>query len=158
MDMVLRATIVYFFLLMIIRATGKRELGQLSPFDFVILLIISEALQPALTDDDRSIVGSVILVCTLAVWHLVVAVASYRSPKVADVMNGVPSVLIEDGKLIKPTMDAERVPEEDILSEARGVGIESLDQIALAVLETSGKISIIPKSGPVTQPPGKKSI
>ena len=145
MDMVLRATVAYVFLLLVIRATGKRELGQLSPFDFVILLVISEALQPALTDNDRSITGSVILASTLAFWHLSVAILTYRSQKAQDIINGVPAILVRDGRIDRRTMDAEQVPESDILSEARQVGIERIDQIRLATLESTGKISIIPK-------------
>lgn len=147
MELIFRATGVYFFLLLLIRATGKRELGELSTMDFVLLLMISEALQEGLVGFDLSITGGFILASTLGFWHAAITFASYRSQTLRDVLNGVPVLLINKGKPDETAMRAERVPLDDIESEARQVGIDSLEQVEKAVLESTGKISIIPKQG-----------
>lgn len=147
MDAVLRATIVYVFLLLLMRLSGKRTLAQVTTFDFVLLLIISEASQQALIDDDNSMINAAIIITTLVGLNILMSVLKQRSPFIERLLEDLPLVIVADGKPMKELMDKARVDMEDVLDAAREThGLESLDQIKHAVLERSGKISIIPRS------------
>jgi len=146
MDSVLRGAAVYLFLLVIFRLTGKRSLDQVTTFDFVLLLIISETTQQALLGEDFSITNCFLLVLTLFALDQGFSYLKERSRTVARLMEGLPLVLFENGKPHEDRMDKEAVDAKDILEAARGQqGLERLDQIKHAVLERHGGISIIPK-------------
>ncbi|MCC6628606.1 MAG: DUF421 domain-containing protein [Chloroflexi bacterium] len=146
MDSVIRAIAVYAVLLLIFRIAGKRSLAQISTFDFVLLLIISEAIQQALLGNDSSMTNALLVVVTLVGLDIGLSLIKQRSQQLEKVVDGMPVVLLADGKPIKERMDKERVDESDILVAARSIqGLERLDQIKYAVLEQSGGISIIPK-------------
>lgn len=146
MDSVIRAIVIYAVLLLIFRIAGKRSLAQISTFDFVLLLIISEAIQQALLGNDSSMTNALLVVVTLVGLDIGLSLIKQRSQQLEKVVDGMPVVLLADGKPIKERMDKERVDESDILVAARSIqGLERLDQIKYAVLEQSGGISIIPK-------------
>src|SRR5688572_20946993 len=136
MDSVLRGLIVYFFLLVVFRISGKRTLSQTTSFDLVMLLIISETTQQAMVDDDHSITNGFLLILTLVGTTVTLAWLKQRFPRLEQLLEGTPLVIIEDGRLHKDRMDSVRVDEEDILSAARQAhGLERLDQIKYAVVE-----------------------
>lgn len=146
MDPVLRAACVYAFLLLIFRVFGKRSLAQITTFDFVMLLIIAETTQQALLGDDFSVTNSCILIATLFVLDTALQYVKQRSRWFDRLSEGVPLIILKDGKPIEDRMKASRVDTYDILSSARELqGIERLDQIQYAILEKDGQISIIPK-------------
>jgi uncharacterized membrane protein YcaP (DUF421 family) len=146
MDGILRGVAVYIFLLLIFRLAGKRSLAQITTFDFVLLLIISETTQQALLGDDFSITRAFLLIVTLMILDIGLSLWKQRSPQLEKIVDGVPLVILEEGQPLKERMDKARVDEEDILTAARELqGLERLDQIKYAVLERSGGISIIPK-------------
>ena len=146
MDEVLRGIAVYGIILLIFRLSGKRSMAQVTPFDFVLLLIFSEALQSALVDENRSLTVAVVVIATLVTLNIAMSLLKQRSPRAQRWLEGVPIIVMEDGKLLKDRMDKARIDESDILSAARMAhGIDSLDQIRSAVLERSGGISIMPK-------------
>jgi uncharacterized membrane protein YcaP (DUF421 family) len=148
MDAVIRAAIVYAFLLAVLRISGKRTLAQITTFDFVLLLIISEAAQQALVSNDNSMINAAILVTTLVGMNILISVLKQRSKLVERVLEGLPLVIVADGKPLRERMDKARVDMDDIMDAAREAhGLESLEQIKHAVLERSGQISIIPRSG-----------
>lgn len=145
MESVTRALIVYFFLLIIFRISGKRTLAQTTNFELVLLLIISETTQQAMVDSDHSITNGFILIMTLVGTSILLSVLKAKFRTLEKWLDGVPLILIKNGKMIKERMDKNRVDEEDILAAARELhGIEKLSQIKHAVLERSGEISIIP--------------
>jgi uncharacterized membrane protein YcaP (DUF421 family) len=145
MDLVLRAAFVYVALLIIFRLTGKRSLAETTPFDLVLLLIFSEALQTALVDDDSSVTAAFVVILTLVVIDIGMSLVKQRFLTAEKLLEGVPIVVMDDGKPLKERMDKARIDEGDILEAAReSQGIESLDQIKIAVLERSGTISVIP--------------
>lgn len=147
MDSVLRGLAVYLVLLIVTRLSGRRTLAQSTPFDFVLLLIIAETTQQALLGDDFSIVNAFILIVTLFVTDVLLAFAKGRSARLALWLDGAPTVLISKGVIDPRAMSRARVSVDDVLEAARAQqGIASLDGIDAAVLETSGGISIIPKS------------
>jgi uncharacterized membrane protein YcaP (DUF421 family) len=149
MDLVLRAAAVYLFLLLLVRLTGQRTLSELSTFDFILLLIVSEAVQNALVNDDRSLVSAMIVVLTLVLLDLGLSMAKRRWWRAEDVAEGAPVVLVEHGRVLQERLKQTLVTEDDILQSARvSQGLERMEQIKYAVLETSGGISVIPASRP----------
>ncbi|HEX6978867.1 MAG TPA: YetF domain-containing protein [Alphaproteobacteria bacterium] len=146
MDAVLRAAVIYIVLLLLFRIAGRRSLAELTAFDFILLLIIGEATQQALLGEDFSITNAIIVVVTLLALDVGISVWKQRSARVNRLIEGVPTVLVENGRPLKELMDRARVREEEILEAARRLqGLERMDQIKFAVLEVSGGITIIPK-------------
>jgi uncharacterized membrane protein YcaP (DUF421 family) len=149
MDLVLRSAAVYLFLLLLVRLTGQRTLSELSTFDFILLLIVSEAVQNALVDDDHSLVSGMIVVLTLVLLDLALSMAKRRWGRAEELAEGAPVVLVEHGKVLQDRLRKTLVTEDDILQSARvSQGLERMEQIKYAVLETSGGISVIPASRP----------
>ena len=146
METVFRAATVYVVLLLLFRIAGKRTLSTITTFDFVLLLIISEAIQNGMVGNDYSVVNALLLVTTLAILDVGLSFLKQRWPRLEHIMEGLPLIIVEEGRPLRDRMNKERVDEEDILMAAREHhGLERLDQIKYAVLERSGGISIIPK-------------
>lgn len=147
MDAVIRSVIVYLFLLLLLRLSGKRTLAQTTTFDFVLLLIISEASQQALIGDDSSMINAAIVLTTLVGLNILMSLLKQRSALAERLLEGVPLLIVDDGRALQDVMDKARVDLGDVLDAARAShGLERLDQIKHAVLERSGSISIIPRS------------
>jgi uncharacterized membrane protein YcaP (DUF421 family) len=145
MSAVLRPLVIYFGFLLFMRLTGKRSLGQVTTFDFVLLLIISETIQAALMAKDQSLTGAAIAVGTLVMVDVGLSLLKHRWRWLDRLLEDEAVVLLADGVLNHERMNKERVDMADILEAARTAhGIERLDQIKLAVLERHGAISIIP--------------
>jgi uncharacterized membrane protein YcaP (DUF421 family) len=146
MESVIRPAFVYLFVLVLLRLTGKRTLAQITTFDFVLLLIISEATQQALIGEDNSMINSAIVVATLVGLNILMSLLKQRSPWFDRLLDDIPLVIVADGKPLKDRMQKARVDEDDVLDAAReNHGLESMDQIRHAILERDGQISIIPR-------------
>ncbi|MCD6027974.1 MAG: hypothetical protein K0S78_148 [Thermomicrobiales bacterium] len=146
MDSVIRAVAIYGILLIIFRVSGKRSLAQITTFDFVLLLIISEATQQALLGDDFSLINAFVVIITLIGLDIALSLLKQRSPTFELLIDDTPLIIVEDGRPLKERMDKARIDESDILASARELqGLERMDQIKYAVLERSGGVSIIPK-------------
>jgi uncharacterized membrane protein YcaP (DUF421 family) len=146
MDVAIRTFVVFWFLLLLMRITGRRELSSLEPFDLILLIVLGDAVQQGLTQDDYSVTGALIVVIVFGVLQVVVSYLNFRFPRLRPALEGYPIVLVEDGNLIERNLKRERLTPEDLAKEARGQQIESLGDVKWAVLETSGSISFIPKS------------
>lgn len=147
MDAVIRPLFMYFFLLFVFSMAGKRSMAEMDTFDMVTLLIISEATQNALVGQNYSMSYSLLVIITLVACTVFMAWLKARKPRMEQVLQGGPVILVENGRFFRDRMKAAFVDEQDILSTARREqAIERLDQIKFAILETSGQISIIPKS------------
>jgi len=147
MESVLRGAAVYLFLMVVLRASGKRALSQVTTFDFVLLLIISETTQQALLGEDFSLTNAFIVIITLAVIDQGFSLLSRRWRFFERLTEGLPLVILENGLPLEDRMRKENISREDILEAAReNQGLERLDQIKYAVLERHGGISIIPKA------------
>lgn len=145
MDAVLRAAAVYLFLLLVMRITGKRSLSQVTMFDFVLLLIIAETTQQALLGDDFSVTNCFLLVLTLMALDKILVLLKQRSKKIAVWTEGLPLILVEEGKVHESRLNESQVDVDDIMAAARELqGLERLDQIKYAVLERHGGITVIP--------------
>jgi uncharacterized membrane protein YcaP (DUF421 family) len=145
MDTVVRGLVVYAVLLIIFRIAGRRTLGSLTTFDLVLTLIISETVQDALVDDDHSMTAALVLVATLVGADIAVSVVKHRHKLVSKLVESTPVLLVENGVVHEDRLAKERVTVDEVLEAARHAhGLERLAQIKLAILETSGDISIVP--------------
>ncbi len=145
MEIIIKAVVVYLLLLLVFRISGKRSLAQLTAFDFVLLLIISEVIQQALLVGDNSLTRGMVLVMALVSMDILISLLKRKSHRFEKVMDSVPLILVDRGKPHPERMRKSRVDEDDILNQARVLqGLERMDQVKYAVLERSGGISIIP--------------
>ena len=148
MDGVLRAGGIYFMLLIFLRFVGKRSLSEITTFDFVVLLIIGEAVAQGLLGENFSLTNAVIVVITLLFLDVILSLIKQRSSTAEKLIDSVPVLLVENGNMIKEHMEKSRVDEEGILESARETQrLERMEQIKYAVLERAGKISIVPQEG-----------
>lgn len=146
MHTVLRAFAIYLVLLVVLRGSGQRSLAQITSFDFVLLLILGESTQQALIGDDFSVTTGVLLIATLVGIDMTFAALKQRWPRLERIVEGVPLILVEDGRPIRDRMEKSRVDENDVMAAARErQGLERMEQIKYAVLERNGGISIVPK-------------
>lgn len=145
MDSVLKAVVVFFVLWAIIRVSGRRTLGEMTAFDFVLFLIIGGSTQRAITGEDYSLTNALVLVATFVVLDIALSIVDLKSPFMRRVLNATPTILVDNGHLLVRRMRRARVTEDNILEAARRLhGLERLDQIKFAILEASGDISIVP--------------
>ena len=146
MDSVIRAAVTYGVLLLVFRIAGKRALAQITTFDFIILLIISEAIQGALNEEDDSLINALLVVSTLLGMDIALSFVKQRLRFLDRWLDDMPLILVEDGRPLLNRMRKVRVDVDDVLAAGRELqGLERMDQIKYAVLERSGGISIIPK-------------
>lgn len=146
MDLVIRAVILYAFIVLVMRVIGRRELSSMSPIDLVLLIVLGDAVQQGLTQDDYSVTGAFIVVGTIATLQLISSYLGYRSKKIRHVLEGDPLVLIQDGRFIDRNMRRERLTPDDVGEEMRLQQIESFDEVKWAILERNGNLSFIKKS------------
>lgn len=158
MDIVLRVAFVYVFILVTVRVMGKRELSHLSPLELVTLILIPEIVSDALRQGDESMTAAVIGVSTLLVLVFLTSVLTYKSRRLASIVEGDPGLLVEAGEPVQETMDTERVTEDEILSEVRRAGIERIEDVKWAVLEAGGQISVIGFDPAQKPPPSEDTL
>lgn len=146
MESIFRGAIVYVVLLVLFRIAGKRSLAEVTTFDLVLLLIISEATQQALLDNDNSMTNALLIVATLIGMNILFSVLARRWQGFGKLIDGVPLVIVKDGKLLQDRMQRERVSEDEVMEAARELqGLERLEQVRYAILERNGHITIIPR-------------
>lgn len=145
MDLVIRATVVFFFILLVTRVIGRRQLGELEPFDLILLVVLGDLVQQGITQSDESVTGTLIVISTIALLSVAVSWLSFRVPRLRRVTEGEPLVLVQDGKPIERNMSRERITIDDVQEEARRSQIASLSELQWAILEDDGHISCIPR-------------
>lgn len=146
MEAVLRAIAIYLFLMVLFRISGRRSLGDITTFDFVLLLIISEATQQAMLGENFSLTNGFLVILALVSFDIAMSLLMRRYPKLSAWVQGKPLIIVDDGRPLRDLMRKARVEEDDILTAARiSQGLERMDQIKYAVLERSGGISIVPR-------------
>ncbi len=147
MDLVLRAIVLFLFVYGLTRVIGRRELSSLEPFDLILLIVLGDAIQQGLTQDDYSVTGAVLVVGTLALLQVFTSFLSFRFTRLRPILEGEPVIVVEDGTPIMKNLRRERTTVEEVAAEARKQQIETLDDVKWAVMETSGQITFIKKSG-----------
>jgi uncharacterized membrane protein YcaP (DUF421 family) len=146
MDIVFRGVFIFFVLYLLMRVIGRRELSSLEPFDLILLVVLGDAVQQGLTQDDYSLTGALLAIGTIAMLQLFVSYANFRFPRLRPLLDGEPIIVVRDGEPIERNMRRERVTLDDLTSAMRQQNIATLDDVAWAVMETSGAISFIKKS------------
>lgn len=144
-ELIVRALVVYVFLLALLRITGKRQVGQLAPFDLVLLLVLSNAVQNSMNAGDNSLVGGLISAATLVGLNFLVSVATFRSKKAEDLIEGRPQVLIHNGILFEDVMARAQLTHHELNAALRRAGCSSIEEVHSAVLENNGVISVLPR-------------
>jgi uncharacterized membrane protein YcaP (DUF421 family) len=145
MDLVFRALVLFGAVYVLLRVVGRRELAEMEPVDFILLIVLGDAIQQGLTQDDYSVTGALTTIFTIAAIQVVLGYLSFRSRRVRTLLEGEPLVLVENGRVLDKNLHRARIAEDELAEEARLSQVASLSDVAWAVLETSGKISIIPK-------------
>lgn len=143
MEIVFRATVVFFFVFLLTRGMKKRSLAELSPFEMILLVTLGDIIQQGITQEDQSMTGAMLAASTFALWITVLTWVTWRSKRVRTVVEGVPIVLVQDGVPVEAALRLEHMPLDEVLEAARNKGVGGLSDIKLAILEVSGKISII---------------
>jgi uncharacterized membrane protein YcaP (DUF421 family) len=143
MDIVLRATAVFFILFVLLRVLGKRQLGQMTPFEFVALIVLGDFVQQAVTHNDYSITAATLAVSTFGFWSLVLAWLSYRSNRMRRLLEGDPRILIRDGAFLESVLARDKITRDEVLSEMRLAGIARIDEVQWGILEPNGKVSFL---------------
>ena len=147
MDIVLRASAIFLLLFVLLRLFGKRQLGQMTPFEFVALVVVGDFVQQAITHNDFSITAGILAVTTFGFWSLVLGWVSYRSDSMRRLLEGQPRILIQDGKLLETVLERDKITQAEVLSEMRLAGIAQLHEVQWGILEPSGKISFLKRDG-----------
>lgn len=147
-EKIIRSAAVYVFILLAFRFTGKRQVGQLTPFDLVVLLLISNVVQNAVIGPDNSLTGGMIGAVTILVLNYLVVELSYRFKGVRRVLEAQPTLLIHNGRVLHENLRKERLTMDDLLAALRRSGMASPEQVRYALLEENGGISVIPRPSP----------
>ncbi|MBI3580612.1 MAG: DUF421 domain-containing protein [Nitrospinae bacterium] len=141
-EFVVRGLVVYFFLIIILRLSGKRQIGQLAPFDLVLLLVISNAVQNSMNGGDNSLAGGLISAVTLVLCNYLVGVATTKSKRLETAIEGRPQVLIHDGRLFEDVMERERLTRHELNAALRAGGCAGVEEVHYAILENNGQITV----------------
>jgi uncharacterized membrane protein YcaP (DUF421 family) len=141
-EFILRGLAVYVFLIVLLRLTGKRQIGQLSPFDLVLLLILSNAVQNSMNAGDNSLVGGLILATTLVAVNYIVGLITFKSKKLEAIIEGRPQVIIYEGKLFEDVMNDTKLTRQELDSTLRHSGYFDIKDVKLAILENSGSVTV----------------
>lgn len=143
MEVVIRAAVVYLLLWLVLRAMGKRELAEMTAFELVILVVMGDIVQQGVTQEDMSVTGAALVVCTMVLLAVGSSVVSKHAPKVRRVLDGRPSVVARDGRLLHDVLHEQRMVPEEVQEAARKRGYATLDGLAWVILEADGKFSFI---------------
>ncbi len=151
MEIILRASAVYFFLFLVARGTGKRELSEMTAFELILLVTMGDLIQQGVTQEDMSVTGAVLAVGTLVFWIMVMAYLSFRSPRLRPVLEGIPVIVLRHGEPLRDVLRLERVTIDELEEGARNQGISDLGDVEIAVLEPDGRFSFLSESSGADQ-------
>jgi uncharacterized membrane protein YcaP (DUF421 family) len=147
MEIILRATAIYFFLWALTRGLGKREMAEMTAFELLLLVVVGDLIQQGVTQEDTSVTGAILAVGTIGVWILIFSWLSFRFRPMRNLVEGVPVVVVRDGRPVEPALKLERVTLDELLESARNQGIDNLRDISVAILEPSGQFSFLKRTG-----------
>jgi uncharacterized membrane protein YcaP (DUF421 family) len=144
-EFIVRGVVVYVFLLVLLRLTGRRQVGQLAPFDLVLLLVLSNAVQNSMNGGDNSLVGGLISAATLVALNFAVGSLTYRSKRLEALIEGRPQLLVHNGTLFEDVLRSAKLTHHELNAALRRGGCACVDDVHSAVLENNGSISVTPK-------------
>ena len=146
-ELVLRSAVVYGFLLVLLRMAGKRQVGQLAPFDLVLLLVLSNAVQNSMNGGDNSLIGGLISAFVLVGLNHVIGIATFRSSRLEAIIEGRPQILVHNGRLSDEVMSRAKLTHHELNAALRQSGCANVSEVQAAILENNGSISVLPKCG-----------
>jgi uncharacterized membrane protein YcaP (DUF421 family) len=152
-ELIVRSAVVYAALIIILRATGKRQVGQLAPFDLVLLLVLSNAVQNSMNGGDNSLVGGLISAITLITLNHVVGIATFRSKRIEAIVEGRPLIIVHNGRVFEDVLAQAKLTHHELDAALRQNGCTCVDEVRSAILENNGAISVIPRSRSADGPP-----
>jgi uncharacterized membrane protein YcaP (DUF421 family) len=144
-ELIGRGLLIYFFLILLLRATGKRQIGQMSPFDLVLLMVLSNAVQNSMVGGDNSVTAGLILAVTLVAANWFVGKITSSSKTMEKLIEGSPQVLFHNGKVYERILSEDQITRQELIAAVHKAGYDGLDEIRTAILENDGTISVIPK-------------
>lgn len=144
-EFILRGIVIYAFLIVLLRLTGKRQVGQMAPFDLVLLLVLSNAVQNAMNGGDNSVIGGMISAVTLVGLNWLVGLSTYKSKRIEAVVEGRPELLVHNGKLFPQALEKARLTHHELMNALREAGCSSMEDAHAVFLENDGTISVIPR-------------
>jgi uncharacterized membrane protein YcaP (DUF421 family) len=144
-EFILRGLIIYVFLIVLLRLTGKRQVGQMAPFDLVLLLVLSNAVQNAMNGGDNSVIGGIVSAVTLVTANWLVGLLTYRDKTMEALVEGRPDVLVHNGKLFEGALRHAKLTRHELMNALREAGCVTVEDVHAALLENDGTISVIPK-------------
>ncbi|HJV08967.1 MAG TPA: YetF domain-containing protein [Acidimicrobiales bacterium] len=151
MEIIVRATVIYFFLWAVARGVGKRELSEMTAFELILLVTMGDLIQQGATQEDMSLTGAALAVGTLAMWILIFAYLSWKFRGLRPVLEGVPVVVIHHGQPLDEVLKIERLTLDEVCEAARNQGITDLAEVDIGVLEPDGKFSFLKADGESSQ-------
>lgn len=144
MDIVIRSTVAFALIFVLLRVLGKRELAQLKPFEFVGLVVLGDLIQQGVTHTDTSLTGSGLAIITFLFWMYALSFVGWRFTSAAEVLEGKPVLIIHNGRIFKENLARDRMTVDEVIQDMRQQGILRIEDVALGVLESDGRISFIP--------------
>jgi uncharacterized membrane protein YcaP (DUF421 family) len=145
LDITLRSAVIYLSLVLIFRLAGKRHVSQLSLFDFVLILLVANAVQNAMVGEDTTLGGGIIAALTLVILNIILTKLSVRSSRLSKLLEGEPKLIVRNGKILEKKLRDENLRREEVLEAVRKAGFAGLDEVGFAILESDGTISVINK-------------
>ena len=158
MDILIRATIIFWALFILVRLLGKRELAQLTPFELIVLIATGDLIQQGVTHNDFSLTGAILAVAVFAFWASVLSWVTFLSRRAERFLEGEPNVIIKDGKLIKGNLRRDRVTVSEIEAEMRLAGIAHISDVAWGIVEAKGRLSFVKRNGGENQPADETTV
>lgn len=146
-EIVLRGTLIYLVLFVVLRFMARRQAGHFGPADMLVIVLIADAAQNALGKDYQSVTEGVLLVLTIVGWDYALDWAAWRYPSIRNIIKAPPLILVENGRLIEPNLRSEMLTGDELLSQLRQHGVDDLDDVRLASLEGDGRLSVLRKRG-----------
>ncbi|MDP9343876.1 MAG: DUF421 domain-containing protein [Actinomycetota bacterium] len=147
MQIVVRAAVMYFFVWFLTRAMGKKEMAQLSVFEMILAVTMGDLIQQGVTQEDQSLTGAMLAVGTIGMLVVLFSFVAYKTPRTRSAIEGIPVILVRDGKPVQRAMQYERISLDEVKDAARAQGIETLAQVKLAILEPGGTFSFLKADG-----------
>jgi uncharacterized membrane protein YcaP (DUF421 family) len=147
-ELVLRCLIVYTFLIVLLRVSGKRQIGQLAPFDLVLLLVLSNSVQNSMNAGDNSLIGGLISAATLVGANSLVGFVTYRSKRLEALIEGRPQVVIHNGRIFEDVMKRAKLTHHELNAAIRDAGCTCASEVHMAILENTGAISVVQRPAP----------
>jgi uncharacterized membrane protein YcaP (DUF421 family) len=151
-ELVLRSTVVYGFLIVLLRLTGKRQIGQLAPFDLVLLLVLSNAVQNSMNGGDNSLVGGLVSAVTLVALNYGIGYATFKSKRLEGLIEGRPQVIIHNGRVFQDVMRHAKLTHHELNAALRQAGCTCPEEVQVAILENNGSISVVMHDAPAAAP------